>query len=130
MQATRAFAVRSGKWKLALCPGSGCPGTLGNTPKQADAWQAAIEQNGHAPMSRSEMLRAPFVQLFDLSADPGEAANLAADHPAKVRELIALLDRQIAEGRSTPGPSQRNDKADVNYLSGVPARVREASRHR
>jgi arylsulfatase A-like enzyme len=130
MQATRAFAVRSGKWKLAICPGSGCPGALGNTPKQQEAWQAAIQRNGRPPSNRSEMLQAPFVQLFDLSSDLGESENLAAQHPTKVRELIAMLDRYIDQGRSTPGPSQDNDKVDIDYLSGVPTEVRAASRQR
>jgi arylsulfatase A-like enzyme len=128
MQSTRAFSVRAGDWKLAICPGSGCPGNYGNTPTQADAWRAALQSHTRPPASRSEMLQAPFVQLFDLSSDPGESNNLAADHPTKVRELLALLDRQIADGRSTPGPSQQNDKANIDYLSGVPGQVREASR--
>ena len=130
MQATRAFAVRSDNWKLAICPGSGCPGTLGNTPKQSEAWQAALQQNGGPPRTRSEMLQAPFVQLFDLASDPSESHNLAAEHPTKARELLNLLDRSIEQGRSTPGPPQDNDKDGINYLSGVPAELRPASRQR
>ena len=29
--------------------------------------------------------------------------------PAKVKELAALMERYITEGRSTPGPKQKND---------------------
>ena len=128
MQATRAYSVRRGVWKLAICPGSGCPGTLGNTPKQVDAWRDAIAAFGRQPSSRAEILQAPFVQLFDLSNDVGESKNLAARHPEKVRELLELLDEAIADGRTTPGPTQNNDKARIDYLSGIPKNVRDAIR--
>lgn len=128
MQGTRAYVVRSGDWKLAICPGSGCPGHLGNRPKQDEAWQAAIAAYGRAPESRSEVLQAPFVQLFDLAADLNEADNLAAKHPDRVRQLLDLLDAAIARGRSTPGPHQANDKANIDYLIGVPKFVRDVIR--
>jgi len=128
MQATRAYAVRSGNWKLVICPGSGCPGTLGNTPKQIDAWRDAIASFGRAPTSRIEILNAPFVQLFDLSNDLGESNNLAARHPVKVRELLALFDEAIAQGRTIAGPAQTNDRAKIDYLSGIPQNVRDAIR--
>jgi hypothetical protein len=50
----------------------------------------------------------PLVQLFDLEQDVGEQRNLEAEHPGKVAELTALLEKFVAEGRSTPGPRQAN----------------------
>jgi arylsulfatase A len=65
-------------------------------------------------------MQAPFLQLFDLGRDPGETTNLAAKHPERVTEMIKLLETQIANGRSTPGPRLKNDRDGINYFSGVP----------
>jgi arylsulfatase A-like enzyme len=85
-----SFAIRQGPWKLALCPGSG-------------GW--SFPRPGR---DRTEGL--PPVQLFNLERDIGETTNLQAEHPEIVERLTALLDRYVAEGRSTPGPRQANDR--------------------
>jgi arylsulfatase A-like enzyme len=82
------FAIRQGKWKLALCPGSG-------------GWSAPRP-------GRDNDTGLPPLQLFDLSADIGEQHNVQAEHPDIVKQLRALLDRYVAEGRSTPGVAQKN----------------------
>jgi hypothetical protein len=46
----------------------------------------------------------PDVQLYDMRADLPEVHKLAAGHPDEVRRLLTELERQVAEGRSTPGP--------------------------
>lgn len=119
-EATPARAIRAGQWKLALCPGSGCAGTYGNTPTRDQAWREALVHFGRPPTSHQELQQAPFVQLFNLEDDPGEARNLAADQPEKVRELISLLETQIASGRSTPGPALPNDNPDIKLFLAVP----------
>jgi len=58
----------------------------------------------------SDLLRSPFVQLFDLAKDPHEDRNLAAEYPARVKKMVALLQQQVENGRSTPGPKLKNDK--------------------
>ncbi|VGO18701.1 sulfatase family protein [Pontiella sulfatireligans] len=83
------FSIRQGKWKLCLHPGSG--GWSG--PKDAAA--------------RKEGL--PEYQLYDMEKDIGETTNLAGQHPEKVEQLLTLLKKQVADGRSTPGTSQHND---------------------
>jgi hypothetical protein len=50
----------------------------------------------------------PDAQLYDLAADPAEARNLIVEQPDKVKELTALLEKYVAEGRSTPGERQKN----------------------
>jgi arylsulfatase A-like enzyme len=83
------FAIRQGKWKLAICPGSGG----WSSPKDGEA--------------RKENL--PEVQLYDMGADLGETKNLVAAQPDTVAQLTKLLEKYIADGRSTPGKPQQND---------------------
>jgi len=118
LRSTQRFAIRFGDWKLALCPGSGCPGRFGNKPEAAVAWKQAREAFGR-PAERSDLKGAPFVQLFNIARDPGESDNLAAEHPDRVRTMIGILKQQIAAGRSTPGPPLQNDR-QVNILGRIP----------
>lgn len=85
-----SFAIRQGRWKLALCPDSG-------------GWSAPRPGTAQAR-------KLPSVQLYDLAADIGEQTNLQDRHPEMVARLRDLLEKYIAEGRSTPGPPQLNDR--------------------
>lgn len=107
--AMEVFVVRDGDWKLCLGPGSGAKGLHGNTPIPEDAWQKALTAFGKKP-TRDDLLRAPFVQLFNLSKDPHEDHNLASRYPERVESMVAILKKQIADGRSTPGPKLVNTK--------------------
>lgn len=84
-----SFAIRQGKWKLELCPDSGG----WSNPKPGSASAKGL----------------PKVQLYDLAADIAESNNVQAEHPEVVKQLTALLEKYIANGRSTPGPKQAND---------------------
>jgi arylsulfatase A-like enzyme len=83
-----SFAVRQGNWKLALCPGSG-------------GWSRPRP-------GRDDASKLPPVQLYDMAADPGERTNVHDQHPEVVARLTRLLDKYVADGRSTPGPAQQN----------------------
>ncbi|MCX6880541.1 MAG: arylsulfatase [Verrucomicrobia bacterium] len=83
------FAIRQGNWKLELCPGSGG----WSKPKEADASKQGL----------------PKVQLYDMSGDVGESVNVQDQHPDLVERLTRLLEKYVAEGRSTPGAAQKND---------------------
>ncbi|WP_394793432.1 arylsulfatase [Armatimonas sp.] len=83
------FAIRQGNWKLALCSGSG-------------GWS----KPGDPEATKSGL---PAVQLYDLGNDIAETKNLAAERPEVVERLTKLLERMVAEGRSTPGTKQVND---------------------
>ena len=48
-------------------------------------------------------------ELYNLREDRIQKNNLYAEKPELVRELTELLQKQIDDGRSTPGPSQHND---------------------
>ena len=79
-----SFAIRQGKWKLVDCAGSGGWSKPGNAKAQELGW--------------------PEVQLYDLTADPGEEQNLWDQHPEIVEHLSGLLQRYREKGRSTPLP--------------------------
>ncbi len=83
------FAIRQDRWKLVFGPGSG--GWSKPTYKEAN------EQS------------LPPVQLYDMAADIGEKSNLQAKHPEVVDRLTKLLEKYVADGRSTAGPPQHND---------------------
>jgi arylsulfatase A len=85
-----SFAIREGRWKLALCPGSG-------------AWSAPRPQTAAAK-------GLPPVQLYDLGSDLAETRNVQAEHPEIVARLTQLLETQVAAGRSTPGAPQKNSR--------------------
>ena len=48
-------------------------------------------------------------QLYNLKDDLGERVNLAEKNPERVAEMREQLDRVIEDGRTTPGPKQKND---------------------
>jgi len=83
-----AFAIREGNWKLEFCPGSG-------------GWS-------HPKPGSPEELKLPPLQLYDLSNDIAETNNVVAQHPEIVAHLKTLLEKYIADGRSTPGQPQPN----------------------
>ena len=83
-----SFAIREGTWKLALCPGSG-------------GWSAPRP-------GRDDTSALPLVQLFDIGKDVGEQHNLQGEQPEVVARLTAILEKFVADGRSTPGPTQAN----------------------
>jgi arylsulfatase A len=48
-------------------------------------------------------------ELFDLAVDPGETKNLIGANPAISKRLTAKLTAIVRNGRSSPGPVQKND---------------------
>ncbi len=81
-----SFAIRKGKWKLILCPGSG-------------GWS-------YPRPGVDDMAGMPAIQLYDMENDLSETTNLQDQYPDVVEELKDLLIKYIVEGRSTPGPPQ------------------------
>lgn len=64
-----------------------------------------IEPSDRPPISRNtaiELGNDPGPQLYDLRTDLGETRNVAAEHPERVAELSALLQKIKDEGRSRP----------------------------
>lgn len=54
----------------------------------------------------------------------GERANPSQTHPEVVSELRALLEKYVAEGRSTPGALQKND-VEVDILKTAARTTKE-----
>jgi arylsulfatase A-like enzyme len=83
------FAIRQGNWKLELCPGSGGWGS----PRDPEALEEGL----------------PPIQLYNLHDDVGEKVNVQAKDTEIVAHLTKLLEKYVADGRSTPGVPQKND---------------------
>lgn len=81
-----SFALRDGKWKLCLCPGSG-------------GWSFPNPE-------KDDTTGMPRFQLFDLDRDPSETSNVVQAHPEVVARLGRTLKTLILRGRSTPGVDQ------------------------
>ncbi len=92
-----SFAIRQGKWKLALTADASSPNSR----------QAARRAGKKAEKKVSDT--PPANQLYDLSTDKAETKNLQAEHPEEVARLTKLLEQIIADGRSTPGATQVNE---------------------
>jgi hypothetical protein len=94
------FAIQRGEWKLIVGQGRGGPTQV--NPK---------EEPG---------------QLYNMVADIGETTNLYVKHPEIVVELAALLKKYVEDGRSTPGPKQKND-VPVNWNKTADKRKQKKS---
>jgi arylsulfatase A-like enzyme len=84
-----SFALRAGKWKLELCPDSG-------------GWSAPKPGSAEAK-------KLPPQQLYDMAQDLSERTNLQEQHAEVVARLTRLLEKYVAEGRSSPGRPLSND---------------------
>jgi len=94
------FAIRRGDWVLILAPTGDDNGKKGEP-----AW---------FQKDRGNKVHSEAGELFDLASDPTQKTNLYATQTAKVHELTTLMERYVTEGRSTPGPKQKND-ADIAW---------------
>ena len=54
-----------------------------------------------------------------MTQDVGERTNQYRQHPEVVARLLKLLERYVADGRSTPGPPQKNDAAINLWKKGI-----------
>ncbi len=108
------FAIRKGKWKLVFAPGSG--GWSNPTPwTGVEKIREAGRKRGKTYVDPGALAEHEWVQLFDMETDPAELNNLSGKHPEIVGELTALAQKQIDDGRSTPGAKQQNDvEADLS----------------
>lgn len=93
--ASGKFAIRKGDWVLILAP------TGDDNAKNGEPAWFRKDRGYTAHTEKGE--------LFDLAKDPAQNANQYSAQPAKVKELAALMERYVTDGRSTPGAKQKND---------------------
>ncbi len=91
-----SLAIRQGKWVLIDAKSGGV--------RPEPEWFKRERGYGDAPNDFSGV-------LYDLSQDLAERRNLYGAHPDVAKRLKALLERYKRDGRSTPGPAQRNEVA-------------------
>jgi len=82
------FAIRKGDWKFIAAKGSG------GWSKGGDGKPA---------------------QLYNMATDRKESNNLVDEKPEIAANLTQLLETAIANGRTTPGPKQKNDAEVVTW---------------
>ena len=95
------------------CSSSGIPGL------RRGPWKLILERD---PKAKTD------VQLYNLDNDIGEETNLATEKPELVAEMRALMERLVADGRSTPGTRQRNDVEVRRYPVAEAARKKAESK--
>ena len=82
-----SFAIRQGKWKLELCPGSG-------------GWSYPV-------LEKAMTLGMSMVQLYNLSRDVEEQENLQAQYPEVVHRLINLLEDYVKKEEVHQAPHKK-----------------------
>jgi arylsulfatase A-like enzyme len=87
-----SLSIRKGKFKLEMCPGSG-------------GWSY--------PAPGEETPDMPQFQLYNLEEDIGEKINVIEQHPAIAEGLKKILAAYVRNGRSTPGPMQKNTGEEI-----------------
>ena len=55
-------------------------------------------------------------QLYNLADDLGEQNDLIEKYPDRAVQMFALYEKLISDGRSNPGPVQKNDEDCTPYL--------------
>jgi arylsulfatase A-like enzyme len=94
-------------------------GTLSEKVRQYDRSLRAIRTETHAYIRGSD----GSTELYDLTADPDETENVAAEHPETVADLDAQLDAWLdsfehadATGEVSMDAATRDRLEDLGYL--------------
>jgi arylsulfatase A len=100
------FGYRQGKWKLILARGSG-------------GWSSPNEKASKGVLE---------AQLYDMEKDPGEETNLYLERSEVANRLLANLTSDIDRGRSTDGPTAKNDLSNIRiWKSGRDGTTKKSS---
>ena len=75
-----------------------------------DNWKIIFGRGQGGFKQIKEPVSKDWIQLYDLEKDRGETTNVAADHPEVVDSLRTAMAEIVADGRSTEGAPQTNDR--------------------
>jgi arylsulfatase A len=89
------FALRKGDWVLLFAPTGDDNGKKGEPE-----WFR--KERGYAPHTQPG-------ELYNLTTDPAQKNNRYSTETETVKQLTALMEHSVSQGRSTPGPKQKND---------------------
>jgi arylsulfatase A-like enzyme len=81
----------------------------GNAPVRSNAVSCASRGNPAFRLGNWKYIASNEPELYNLETDLAEANNLAKAQPERLSAMQAALETLIRNGRSTPGPQQRND---------------------
>jgi N-sulfoglucosamine sulfohydrolase len=133
----RMRAVRTDRWKYIRNYFPAIPYMQHNAYKESQypTWNLVKQLAKEGKLTPEAALfaaeRKPIEELFDLTADPHEVRNLAADpaHAATLRELRALVDAWVAESRDQGGRSE--DPLDIfrGYNGRLPEESEKAKKN-
>ena len=133
----RMRAVRTERWKYIRNYFPAIPYMQHNAYKESQypTWNLVKQLAKEGKLTPEAALfaaeRKPIEELFDLTADPHEVRNLAADpaHAATLRELRALVDAWVAESRDQGGRSE--DPLDIfrGYNGRLPEESEKAKKN-
>jgi arylsulfatase A-like enzyme len=96
--ASGRFAIRRGDWKFIAAKGSG-------------GWSKGDDGKPS--------------QLYNMATDRKEKNNLVDEKSGIAADLTKLLETAIANGRTTPGPPQKNDAKVVIWKDAAGAKVKK-----
>ncbi len=84
---------------------------LKGNDKPIHEYAVSCAANGTAGLRKGDwkLIAGQTPELYNLADDLGETRNRAAKKPELVAEMQTLLEKLIADGRSTPGLPQKND---------------------
>lgn len=73
----------------------------GNFGLRMGQWKLVRQKVNPKKEAKKDVAKAGYVEmLYDLTKDPGEATNVAAEHPDQLKKLHDLLEQSIAAGQT------------------------------
>jgi len=92
------------------CAFAGMPGI------RVGSWKLIIGCEPPPGASQGWYLQGMKTELYNLADDLGETNNLIEKHPDRAKQMFALYEKLVHNGRSNQGPPQKNDADCTPFL--------------